>query len=146
MLKAKSQRGRRRENGGRQIRFPGGGRGSFAESLRGPGGPPKRSATYITGSLGRAHREKKSMALSWAPLVVQKRRGSHVPSPTPAKGNGARRLRAGKALGQSGLRQRPLRNSSTPTATRVPAFPLPDHGGGWPVPTAVPAASPCPFL
>lgn len=145
MLKAKSQRGRRRENGGRQIRFPGWGEGKLRRITPGTRGPPKRSATYITGSLGRTHREKKAMALSCAPLVVQPRRGGHVPSPTPAKGNGARRLRAGKALGQSGLRQRPLRNSPRPTATRVAAFPLPDHGGGWPVPIAVPTASPCPF-
>lgn len=52
-LKAKSWRGRRRENGGRQIRFPGEGGGEASQTRSGkPGGPQKRSAANTTEPLG----------------------------------------------------------------------------------------------
>lgn len=113
------------------------GEGKLRRRAPGSRGPPKRSAANTTGSLGpRIPRTDSEDPLPRS-FSGPADRGGRVPSPTPAKGNGARRLRAGKAFGQSGLRQRPLRNSPRPTATRVAAFPRPDHGGGWPGSTPV---------
>lgn len=121
------------------------GEGKLRRLAPGSRGAPKRSAATITGSPGpRISRTDRDDPLPRS-LSGPADRGGHVPSPTPAKGNGARRLRAGKAFGQTGLRQGPFRNSPRPTATRVAAFPPPDHGGGWPGSTAMPTASPCPF-
>lgn len=124
----------------------GGGRGGSAASVRRPGGLRNVPLRTHADRQARAHPEGTTTSRSRAPLAVNAWRRGQLPSPTPAKGNGARRLRAGKAaFGRSGLRQRPLSNSPRPTATRAALFPPPAHGGEWPAPTAGPTASPCPF-
>lgn len=72
-----------------------------------------------------------------------------LPSPTPAQGNGAGRLRAGKAFGQSGLRQRPIPRipkANRHSNARFPsACPPVRQRRRWPASAAAPSASPCPF-
>lgn len=56
----------------------------------------------------RAFREEPTVARPRAVSAARPPSRGGLPSPTPAQGNGAGRLRAGKAFGQSGLRQRPI--------------------------------------
>lgn len=99
------------------------GEGKHRRLAPGSRGAPKRSAANITGSLGpriwRTDRNDRLLHSFSGPGDP----GGHVPSPTPAKGNGARRLRAGKAFGQSGLRQRALKLAKTNrhSSDRIPS-------------------------
>lgn len=102
----------------------GGGRGGSADPLRGPGGRRKRSTAHTTRSLGPRPSEEPTAARPRAVSAARPPRRGGLPSPTPAQGNGAGRLRAGKAFGQSGLRANdPFPESPRPTATRAAAFP-----------------------
>lgn len=80
-----------------------GGEGKLRRLAPGRREPQKRCASNIIEYLGpRTSRTDTDGPLPRS-FSGQPCRGGHVPSPTPAKGNGARRLRAGKAFGQSGL-------------------------------------------
>lgn len=95
-----------------------GGRGSFADSLREAGGAPETFRREHNRAPRPAHIERPAMARSRATLAVQPGRGGHFPSPTPTEGNGAGRLRAGKAVGQSEA------SSNDPSETRQGQPPL----------------------
>lgn len=126
VLKANSQRGRSRENGGRQIRFPGEGEGKLRRLAPGRREPQKRCTSNINEYLGpRTSRTDTDGPLPRS-FSGQPCRGGHVPSPTTAKGNGARRLRAGKAFGQSGLPTRTPQKLAK--ANRHPSGRIPSAG------------------
>lgn len=126
------------------------GRGSSADSLTRTLRPQKHSNVGTPGPPNR--RVFKYLVRKFPPpRPIFTNAGLRAPGATPhpprsVKGNGAGRLRVEKVFVQLGLRQRPPpRNSSRRALPKRPDFLRVSHGGGRPISTKAPTASPCPF-
>lgn len=67
------------------------------------------------------------------------------PIPHPSKGKWRPAAEGGEGARTIGPPTTTPQKLAKANCHSVAAFPLPDHGGGWPVSIAVPPASPCPF-